>query len=119
MRDCLHASSIGSVSVDGADGQAMLEGGASGAASQAGINYWVLPASGSGTAWDDQADALVAALLARPCPPLARRCSELGWLRGAAGETWRAVQRSADIATFYSRLARTQLKGAGGWGLAR
>jgi len=63
--------------------------------------------------------ALVAALLARPCPPFACRCSEMGWLRGVAGDVWRAVRKSADVAAYYSRLARTQYKGAGGWGLAR
>lgn len=87
------------------------------------MSYWVLPplppgacdASCGGPAWEQ----LIAALLARPCPPLARRCSELQWLRGVAGDTWRAVRKSPDIAAFYSRMARTQLKGAGGWPLAR
>ncbi|KAI7837555.1 hypothetical protein COHA_008570 [Chlorella ohadii] len=58
------------------------------------MSYWVLPplppgacdASCGGPAWEQ----LIAALLARPCPPLARRCSELQWLRGVAGDTWRA-----------------------------
>ena len=100
-------------------------GGSSAGGSSGGeaISYWVLPAlppgssdaAAGGPAWGD----LVAALLARPCPPLAGRCSELQWLRGVAGDTWRAVRKSPDIAAFYSRAARTQLKGAGGWGLAR
>ncbi len=87
------------------------------------MSYWVLPALPPGTcdtscggpAWEQ----LIAALLARPCSPLARRCSELQWLRGMSGDTWRAVRKSPDIAAFYSRMARTQLKGAGGWPLAR
>lgn len=119
MRDHLPAGSSESISAGSAGGRGPSEGVLGSATLQAGVSYWVLPAPCSGPAWDRQADELVAALLARPCPPLARRCSELGWLRGAAGDVWRAVQRSADIATFYSRLARTQLKGAGGWGLAR
>lgn len=88
-----------------------------------GMSYWVLPAlpgGSSGSAADPAAWAtLVAQLLGRPCPPLARRCSGQQWLRGVAGDCWRAVRKSTDIATFYSRLARTQLKGAAGWGLAR
>lgn len=98
-------------------------GASAGSSGEALMSYWVLPAlplgdcdaRSGGPAWEQ----LVAALLARPCPPLARRCSELQWLRGVAGDTWRAVRKSPDIAAFYSRMARTQLKGAGGWGLAR
>lgn len=107
-----------------------LEGGSgtgSGSSGSAGMSYWVLPAlppAAAATGGDDGPEeaawaALVAALLARPCPPFARRCSEQQWLRGAAVEVWRAVRKSPDIATFYSRVARTQLKGAGGWALAR
>jgi hypothetical protein len=85
------------------------------------MGYWVLPAPAAGCGADAPGwDELVAALLARPCPPFARRgCTERQWLRGVEAECWRAVRRSVDIATFYSRLARTQLKGGGGWGLAR
>lgn len=118
VRDFLPAS-CSTVTCGSRPGAQVASEASNSAATQAGISYWVLPAPSSGAAWDEQADALVAALLARPSPPFAQRCSELGWLRGAAGEVWRAVRKSADIATFYSRLARTQLKGAGGWGLAR
>ena len=98
---------------------------------EAAMGCWVLPAlptsSSSGEGPADAAAStqerawaeLVCALLERPAPPFARRCSEAGWLRGVAGDVWRAVRKSPDIATFYSRLARTQLKGGGGWGLAR
>lgn len=93
------------------------------------MSYWVLPALPPDAAAAAASDpgrpeewawgALVARLLERAAPPFARRCSELAWLRGLAGDCWRAVRKSPDIAAFYSRLARTQLKGAGGWGLAR
>lgn len=119
MREHLAGSRSGS----GVDGD-----GISGISGQ-GVSYWVLPAlqpssSGSGDdvasgSWGGAGAALVVALLSRPAPPFARRCSELGWLRGVAGDTWRAVRKSPSIAAFYSRLARTQLKGAAGWGLAR
>jgi hypothetical protein len=95
------------------------------------MSYWVLPPlpAGGSTAvncsgsWGPAEGAwagLAAQLLARPPgAPFARRCSEQHWLRGVAGEVWRAVRKSVDIATFYSRLARTTLKGAGGWALAQ
>ncbi|KAL4447663.1 hypothetical protein ABPG75_004882 [Micractinium tetrahymenae] len=119
MRDHLPGSTSGSWHAGGAGSGASQESSMDSAASHAAVGYWVLPAPCGGAAWGEQVDVLVAALLARPCPPSARRCSELGWLRGAAGDVWRGVRKSADIAAFYSRLARTQLKGAGGWGLAR
>lgn len=106
-----HGSSTASNACDGSGGN------------QARMSYWVLPALPPGTSDASSSgpalEQLIAALLARPCPPLARRCSELQWLRGVAGDTWRAVRKSPDIAAFYSRMARTQLKGAGGWALAR
>jgi hypothetical protein len=96
-----------------------------------GMGYWVLPPLPAGSSaaghcsggWGSEEGAwagLAAQLLARPPGvPFARRCSEQHWLRGVAGEVWRAVRKSADIATFYSRVARTALKGAGGWALAQ
>lgn len=94
------------------------------------VSYWVLPAlppdAAIAAAASDPSQpeerawgSLVVALLERAPPPFARRCSELAWLRGFAGDSWRAVRKSPDIAAFYSRVARTQLKGGGGWGLAR
>jgi hypothetical protein len=83
------------------------------------MSYFAVPALHCGEdspAWAQ----LAAALLARPCTPFAQQaCTEQQWLRGVAGESWRAVRKSIDVANLYSRFARTVLRGGGGWGLAQ
>lgn len=69
-----------------------------------------------GEAWRE---ALLRRLLRYPRPEFARRgASARAWAAGVA-RAWEAVAKSPDVLDLYSRLQRTALKGAGGWGLAR
>lgn len=85
------------------------------------LNCWAAPhpALPAGTcAGEDWLQALLHRLLCYPRAAFARRASQAAWGAGVRG-AWEALVRSPDILEYYTRLAGTLYKGAGGWGLAR